>query len=159
MLGIIKDLFGMGRDSESIIRDIVEVRKKSRGTQNRILFEIEFNMTLLLDHYLVKGAEARKVIEKIRVRELARALDEGFDFRKIRKGTVEKDLVGDVPFLQHYIGMDCEAFLKRIRYHIEQIKLLPELYDIERTDRIDARRRLENLGKRYLLFAKFLKNR
>ena len=66
-------------------------------------------------------------------------------------------MVKDMPVLRRYAGLDLERLLKRIRFHIEQLKLLPDLYDIRNTDRVNARLRLENLGRRYVLLIRFLK--
>jgi hypothetical protein len=158
MIGIIKDLFGIGKESESIIRVLVEARRKTKGVQHRILSETQFNTSLILDHYLARKADTRKVIGYLKTEHLSRALAEGFDFRRIRKGEVSQKMVADMPSLRSYIGLDCEGLLKRILFHVEQLKLLPELYDIEKTDRVDVRRRLENIGRRYILFARFLKS-
>ena len=158
MLGIIKDLFGIGKDSESIIRVLIEARKKTKGVKYRVLSEAQFNTSLILDHYLTRKADTRKVIRLLKTVHLSRAFEEGFDFRRIKKGSVTERMVVNIPFLRNCIGLDCEGLLKRILFHIEQIKLLPELYDIEKTDRVDIRRRLENLGRRYVLFARLLKS-
>jgi len=157
MLNIIKDLFGMGKDSESIIRVLIEARKKTKGVKYQVLSEVQFNTSLILDHYLTRKADAGKVIGHLKTEHLSKAFDEGFDFRRIKKGRVTEKMIVNTPFLKSYTGLDCEGILKRILFHIEQIKLLPELYDIEKTDRVDIRRRMENLGKRYVLFARFLK--
>ncbi|HOD35413.1 MAG TPA: hypothetical protein PLR20_07955 [Syntrophales bacterium] len=158
MLNIIKDLFGIGKDSESIIRVLIEARKKTKGVKNQILYEAQFNTSLILDHYLDRKADAGKVIRHLKTERLARAFDEGFDFRRLKKGSVTEKMTANTPFLKSYTGLDCEGILRRILFHIEQLKLLPELYDIEKTDRVDIRRRMENLGKRYILFARFLKS-
>jgi hypothetical protein len=158
MLNIIKDLFGIGKDSESIIRILIEARKKTKGVKYQVLSEAQFNTSLILDHYLTRKADAGKVIRYLKTGHLSRAFDEGFDFRRIKKGSVTEKMVVNTPFLKSYIGLDCEGLLKRILIHIEQLKLLPELYDIEKTERVDIRRRLENLGRRYVLFARFLKS-
>ena len=157
MLNIIKDLFGIGKDSESIIRVLIEARKKTKGVKYQVLSEVQFNTSLILDHYLTRKADAGKVIGHLKTEHLSKAFDEGFDFRRIKKGIVTEKMIVNTPFLKSYAGLDCEGILKRILFHIEQIKLLPELYDIEKTDRVDIRRRMENLGKRYVLFARFLK--
>ncbi len=158
MLNIIKDLFGIGKDSESIIRVLIEARKKTKGVKYQILSEAQFNTSLILDHYLARKADAKKIVGLLRTERLSRAFDEGFDFRRIKKGTVTEKMIIKTPFLKSYTDLDCEGILKRILFHIEQLKLLPELYDIEKTDRVDIRRRLENLGKRYVLFARFLRS-
>jgi len=158
MLNIIKDLFGIGKDSESIIRVLVAARKKTKGVKYQVLSEVQFNTSLILDHYLARKADAGKVIGHLKTGHLSRAFDEGFDFRRIKKGRVTEKMVVNTPFLKSYTGLDCEGLLRRILFHIEQLKLLPELYDIEKTDRVDIRRRLENLGRRYILFARFLKS-
>ena len=157
-MGLIRDIFGIGKDSGSLLRDLADIRKKTRGDRNRLLSEIEFNAALVLDHYLQKGADERKIIDRLKIENLARLIDEGFDFSAIRNGSVGKSLVKDVPVLRHYAGLDLERFLKRIRFHIEQLKLLPDLYDIRKTDKINVRFRLENLGRRYILLIRFLKN-
>jgi hypothetical protein len=158
MPGIIKDLFGIGKDSESIVRVLIEARKKTKGVKYQVLSEAQFNTSLILDHYLTRKADARKVIGHLKTGHLSRAFDEGFDFRRIKKGKVTEKMVLNIFFLKSYVGLDCESLLKRILFHIEQLKLLPELYDIEKTDRVDIRRRLKNLGRRYVLFARFLKS-
>jgi hypothetical protein len=157
LMGFLRDIFGIGKDSGSLLRDLAAIRKKTRGDRNRLLSEIEFNAALVLDHYLQKGADEKKVIEKLKLENLSRLIDEGFDFSAIRKGAVEEPMMKDMPVLRHYAGQDLERFLKRIRFHIEQLKLLPDLYDIRKTDKINVRSRLENLGRRYILLIRFLK--
>jgi len=156
-MGLLRDIFGIGKDSGSLLRDLAASRKKTRGDRNRLLSEIEFNAALVLDHYLQKGADEKKVIEKLKLENLGRLIEEGFDFSAIRKGAVGESLVKDIPVLRHYAGLDLERFLKRIRFHIEQLKLLPDLYDIRKTDKVNVRLRLENLGRRYVLLIRFLK--
>ncbi len=159
MLEFVKDLFGVARDTRGVMKDVQDQKSKARGVKNKILAEVEFNMDLILDHYLDKNAPEEKVIEKLRLEQVTKAMEEGFDFRKVKKGTITKELTGDNPFLNKYIGYDCEALLRKIRHHIEQIKLLPELYNLKEDKKINVKSRLENLGKRYLLFARFLTSR
>jgi len=156
-MGLIGDIFGIGKDSGSLLRDLAEIRKKTRGYRNRLLSEIEFNAALILDHYLRRGVDETKVIEKLKIESLARLIDEGFDFEKIRKGRIDGNMLKDLSVLRHYAGLDLEGLLKKIRFHIEQMKLLPELYDIRTTDKVNVRLRLENLGRRYVLLVRFLK--
>jgi hypothetical protein len=156
-MGLIGDIFGIGKDSGNLLRDLAEIRKKTRGDRNRLLSEIEFNAALVLDHYLQKGADEKKIIEKLKLENLVRLIDEGYNFSTVRKGAVEETLVEDAPVLRHYTGLDLEGLLKKIRFHIEQMKLLPELYDIRTTDKVNVRLRLENLGRRYILLVRFLK--
>ncbi len=156
-MGLLRDIFGIGKDSGSLLRDLAAIRKKTRGERNRLLSEIEFNAALVLDHYLQKGADEKKIIEKLKIENLARLIDEGFDFSAVRKGAVEESMVRDMPVLRQYAGLDLERFLKRIRFHIEQLKLLPDLYDIRKADRVNVRQRLDNLGRRYVLLIRFLK--
>ena len=156
-MGLLRDILGIGRDSGGLLRDLAAIRKKTRGERNRLLSEIEFNAALVLDHYLQKGADEKKVIERLKIDSLVRLIEEGFDFSAIRKGAVEESLVRDMPVLRHYAGLDLERFLKRIRFHIEQLKLLPDLYDIQKADRVNVRQRLDNLGRRYVLLIRFLK--
>ena len=156
-MGLLRDIFGIGKDSGSLLRDLAAIRRKIRGDRNRLLSEIEFNAALVLDHCLQKGADEKKVIERLRIESLARLIDEGFDFSSIRKGAVEESMVKEMPALRHYAGLDLERFLKRIRFHIEQLKLLPDLYDIRKTDKVNVRQRIDNLGRRYILLIRFLK--
>ena len=156
-MGLLRDILGIGKDGGSLLRDLAAIRKKTRGDRNRLLSEIEFNAALVLDHYLQKGADEKKVIEKLRLETLARLIDEGFDFSAIRKGFVDAVLLKEMPMLRHYAGLDLERFLKRIRFHIEQLKLLPDLYDIRKAEKVNVRVRLENLGRRYILLIRFLK--
>jgi len=157
MLEVIKDLFGLAKDSRGIVKDVQDEKSKARGVKNRILAEVEFNMDLILEHYLEKEVPEDKIIEKLKTEQVSKALDEGFDFKKIRKGMITALLTGDNPFLKKYIGYDCEALMRKIRHHIEQIKLLPELYNLkEDNKKVNVKSRIENLGKRYILFTKFL---
>jgi hypothetical protein len=156
-MGLIGDIFGIGKDSGSLLRDLAAIRKKTRGDRNRLLSEIEFNAALVLEHYFKIGADEARVIEKLKIESLARLIDEGFDFTTVRKGVVEESMAKDNPVLRHYAGIDLERFLKRIRFHVEQLKLLPDLYDIKKTDKVNVRLRLENLGRRYILLIRFLK--
>jgi hypothetical protein len=157
MLDFIKELFGLAKDSRGLVKDVQDERTKARGVKNRILSEIEFNMDLIFDHYLEKEIPLEKVIDKLKVAELSKAIDEGFDFKKMKKGKIDIEMTGDNAFLKKYLGYDCEALLRKIRHHIDQMKLLPELYNLEDEKKVNARQRLENLGKRYILFIRFLK--
>ena len=157
MLEFITDLFGIARDSRGIVKDVQDEKSKARGVKNRILAEVEFNMDLILEHYLEKNVPEEKIIEKLKTSELSKALEDGFDFKKLKKGTITNVVIGDNPFLKKYVGYDCEALLRKIRHHIEQIKLLPELYNLNEDNKtINVKTRLENLGKRYILFTKFI---
>lgn len=157
MIEFIKDLFGIARDSRGIVMDVKDEKTKARGVKNRILAEVEFNMDLILDHYLDKNVPEDKIIEKLRTEQLSKAMDEGFDFKRMKKGVITASIIGDNQFLKKYVGYDCEALLRKIRHHIEQMKLLPELYNLQEDNKkINVKTRLENLGKRYILFSKFL---
>lgn len=156
MIEFIKDLFGIAKDSRGIVKDVQDEKSRARGVKNKILSEVEFNMDLILDHYLDKNVPEEKVIEKLRTEQLIKAMDDGFDFKKIKKGLITEAMIGDNPFFKKYVGYDCEAILRKIRHHIEQIKLLPELYNLKEDKTINVKTRLENLGKRYILFTKFL---
>jgi hypothetical protein len=156
MLEFVTNLFGIAKDTRGVVKEVQDQKSKARGVKNKILAEVEFNMDLILDHYLDKNAPEEKVIEKLRLEQLTKAMEEGFDFGKVKKGKITRELTGDNPFLNKYIGYDCEALLRKIRHHIEQIKLLPELYDLKADKKINVKSRLENLGKRYLLFVRFL---
>jgi hypothetical protein len=46
--------------------------------------------------------------------------------------------------------------LRKIRLATEDLKLWPDFYDLRERERIHVGVRLQNLGKRYLLFTKFL---
>lgn len=158
MLEFIRELFGFAKDSRGLVKDVQDEKSKARGVKNRILAEVEFNIDLIFDHYLEKGIPLEKVIEKLKVEQLAKAIDDGFDFRKMKKGRIDIEMTGDNAFLKKYIGYDCEAIMRKIRHHIEQVKLLPELYNLSDEKKVNVKLRLENLGKRYLLFARFLKS-
>jgi len=158
MLDFIKELFGLAKDSRGLVKDVQDEKSKARGVKNRILGEIEFNMDLIFDHYLQKEIPIEKVIDKLKVEQLAKAIDEGFDFKKMKRGKIDFQMTGDNAFLKKYLDYDCEELLRKIRHHIEQIKLLPELYNLNDEKKVNAGQRLENLGKRYILFTRFLKS-
>jgi hypothetical protein len=157
MIEFIKELFGFAQSTRGLVKEVHDEKSKARGTKNRVLTEIEFNMDLIFDHYLEKEVSVDKVIEKLKIEQLAKAIDEGFDFNKMKKGRIDIEITGDNPFLKKYIGYDCEALLRKIRHHIEQAKLLPELYNLSEEKSVNVKQRLENLGKRYILFTRFLK--
>jgi len=159
MLELITDLFGIAKNSREIVKDMQDLKSKARGIKNLILSEAEFNMDLILDHYFDKNVPVEIIIEKLRKEQLSKALEEGFDFTKVKKGKISAAATRDNPFLKKYIGYDCEALLRKIHHHIEQIKLLPELYNLKEDNKINVKTRMENLGKRYILFTKFLKSR
>ena len=57
MLEFVKDLFGVARDTRGVVREVQDQKSKARGVKNKILAEVEFNMDLILDHYLDKNAD------------------------------------------------------------------------------------------------------
>ncbi len=157
MIEFIRDLFGFAKSTRGLVKDVHDEKSKARGTKNRVLSEIEFNMDLIFDHYMKKEVPVDKVIEKLKIEQLAKAIHEGFDFTKMKKGKIDGEITGDNLFLKKYNGYDCEALLLKIHHHIEQLKLLPELYNLSDEKKVNVKQRLENLGKRYVLFTKFLK--
>jgi len=156
ILEVIKAIFGMGTNVKNIIDIIKQKREQAEGVKRQILYETLSNMTLIYTHYLKNKRDSKKIIEELKVEKLAKAIDEGFDLNNIKDGKINEEMVGDVGFLHNYIGYDCEAFLIQIRYHIDQLKLLPKLYNLKKTKEVNVKRRLENQGKRYILFTKFL---
>ena len=60
MLEFIKDLFGFAKDSQGLVKVVQDEKSKARGTKNRILTEIEFNIDLIFDHYLEREIPAEK---------------------------------------------------------------------------------------------------
>ena len=50
MLEFIKDLFGFAKDSQGLVKVVQDEKSKARGTKNRILTEIEFNIDLIFDN-------------------------------------------------------------------------------------------------------------
>lgn len=92
---------------------VQDEKSKARGTKNRILTEIEFNIDLIFDHYLEREIPAEKVIEKLKVQELAKAIDEGFDFKKMNKGKIDMEMTGDNPFLKNILDMIAKHFCVR----------------------------------------------
>ncbi len=158
MFDLIKDIFGVARDAKGILRDMRDEKKKARGMKNAILSEIEFNATLIFDHYLRRNVSSVKIVRALKSEHLTKAIDSGFDLSKIKKGKITREIVGSSKFFRNHVGYDCEALLKNIRLHTEHIKILPELYHLKTTRRINVRRRLINLGARYVLLMKFLKS-
>src|SRR6187549_1779989 len=109
MLELITDLFGIAKNSRGIVKDLQNLKSKARGIKNLILSEAEFNMDLILDHYFDKNVPEEIIIEKLRKEQLSKALEEGFDFTKVKKGKITAASTGDNPFLKKYVGYDCEA--------------------------------------------------
>jgi hypothetical protein len=157
MFEVIKDLFGAAKDTKSILGAIREEKRNTRGIRNAILSEVEFNMSLILEHYLAHDVDAEKIIRMLKVKRLAAAIDAGFDFKKIKKGKIDARMIAGVGSLRHFAGSDCESLLKNIRFHIEQLKILPALYNLKKAKDVIVKRRMENLGARYVLFTKFLR--
>ena len=158
-MGLVTDIFGIAKDSKGIIDDIRTEKVNAKGIANRVLAETEFNMKLVLEHYLKNSVDSGKIIEKLKIECLKSALDNGFSFSKIKRGKIDKKFTDSAGFYKPYENWDCEALFKSIRSSIEQLKLLPELYDLGNTTKVNIRRRLINLGKRYLLLTEFIKDK
>jgi len=157
MLDFVKGFLGAAKDTAGLLKDLRAEKRKARGVKNAILSEIEFNATLIFEHYARRGVRPSRIVRALRCRHLADAIDSGFDFTKIRKGTIDRGITGSAGFYRNYAGLDCEEFLKNIRQATDDLKALPELYHIDRTKKINIRRRLMNLGGRYGLLLRFLK--
>jgi hypothetical protein len=155
-MGIIQDLFSLAKDSRSVLRDVKTERRKIRGMANLLLGEVEFNMDLILDHYLEKKVDVRKIISMLKTAQLEKALADGFDFSKLRSGKIADRHTGENLFLKKYVGKDCAFMMKKIHHHLLQVKLLPELYDLNSESKINVQARLDNLGRRYLLLIRFI---
>ncbi len=156
MLEVITAIFGIGKDIKSIIEDFQKKKKKTRGKINGILYEVLYNMSLIFEDYLETGDDPKNIAKDLKIDKLAQAIDDGFEFRQIKKGKISKKMVGNIGFLKPYVGYDCERFLINIRYHIDKLRRIPTMKTRKKAKTIDIKKRLENLGKRYLLFTKFL---
>ncbi|MCS6916139.1 MAG: hypothetical protein RMK52_09450 [Chitinophagales bacterium] len=159
MASVFKDILELTRDWRRMLQQAQTDRNKKRGVRNVLLTETEFNTDLILEHYLGQGVAAEKIIEKLRMEHLGKALESGFDFSELKKGRISERHCGDHPMLKKYIGYDAEALMRKIYHHLGQLKLLPELYDLKDEKKVNVRLRLENLGRRYLLLLRFLSDR
>ncbi len=113
-------------------------------------------MSLILEDYLEDNANPHKIIKKLRIKDLEHAINHGYDFNNIKRGRIPKNMVSNVGFLEPYIGYDCKGVLNNIRLHIEKLQLLPSIHSSKSLKKIDIRKRLINIGKRYLLFTRFI---
>lgn len=155
---VVNALFKAGESIQNIIGIVEEKRQQAEAVKDQILYETWINMSLIFEDYLEEDANPLNVIDKLKIKDLARAIREPYNFRNIKKGKVTKKMIGGVGFLESYVGYDCKDLLTNIRFHIDKLKLLPSLHDRKKLKKIDIRRRLINLGKKYLLFTKLLKS-
>lgn len=153
ILRVIQAVFRTGLDVQSVIQKIQYKKKQTKGQVNSILHEVDFNMSLILEDYLKEEDKAENIINDLLIENLAKALDTGFQFNNIKEGKITKTMVGDVGFLEKYVGYNYESFLRNIRLHIEKLKRFSGRPIPEKTN---IRQRLINLGKRYILLTKFL---
>jgi hypothetical protein len=156
IITVINALFRTGESISNIIGIIEENRQQAEATKDQILYETWINMSLIFDDYLKEGAITKKIVNKLKIEDLASAIREGYNFKNIKKNRITKTMTGGVKFFEPYVRYDCKDLLMNIRFHIDKLKLLYSVQKPKNIKKIDVRKRLINLGKRYLLFTKLL---
>ena len=156
IITVINALFRTGESISTIIGIIEKNRQQAEATKDQILYETWINMSLIFDDYLKEGAITKKIVNKLKIEDLASAIREGYNFRNIKKSRITKTMTGGVKFFEPYVRYDCKDLLMNIRFHIDKLKLLYSVQKPKNIKKIDVRKRLINLGKRYLLFTKLL---
>jgi len=155
MSNVFEMLLRPAREIYDIIGQITKERQRTKGMINRILYEAEFNMGIIAEEYFENHADPESVIEKLLVDDLSQALDSGFDFRKLKGGTITEPMVDNIKFFQGWIGFDCEQTCRKIRVYLNRLKAVPELMKRKRLPNADMDRRFENMLSVYLLFWRF----
>ncbi|MEZ5045031.1 MAG: hypothetical protein R2828_34360 [Saprospiraceae bacterium] len=144
-------------ETEEIKKYSNSVSKEMRIQRNLLYNEISFNIDLIFKHYLTRRIPEEIVIDKLKIEEIKKSFEAGFNFNLLKEGTITESIYQEIKSYKHYIGYNCEELITKILNVSIQLKLIPELYDdIHVNSKINIKKRIENLGTRYLILIRFI---
>ena len=116
--------------------------KKSKGTARWLLLELKTNIGII-QPFVEDEVNIDRVIQQLEIKQMQRALEDGFNFGKLKRGEVETATVADVPQLQVYAGWSTERLFLNI---YEKITVLQKIVAID-SDNPNIRKqvRLKNI--------------
>lgn len=130
--------------------------KGARGTKRSLLLELEANLRLA---QIGKqgNISAEKLIQRLQTKALQNAIaDDNFKFSSLKSGKVKKQLVGDAPQLQRYVGWTTEKLFLNIYLKIGDLQHIVELAPDADHFRVNVR--LGNVFRLMLLLARHIRS-
>jgi hypothetical protein len=128
---------------------IDDIIRRNRGLKRMLLLEMRKNIetTALLE----EGVTIDDVILNLETKQLEKAFDSGFDFNSFRllKPKVSKDIAGENPFFNRYIGWTFERLFESILIKIDALQKIarvgPKDGNVNQTFRLNNILRLMTL--------------
>lgn len=147
--------FFAGLSTAASVTDTVSrLVRNTRGIKRALLLEVQRN-TNLLYLFLEDASKQRTVIKRLETRCYEEAVESNFDFAGIKRGKVTKQVVGDIPQFQPYVGWTTEQLFENIHLKIHDLKSIIEIDPDNKKFRVSVR--MKNLLKMMLLLLKHVK--
>jgi len=141
--------------TEKVAKTVDSIVKNTRGHKRALLRELQENIHLLLlarNH----GFSAEKVIPKLDRKNYLAAADAGFNFKLIKRPSLNAKTTRGVPQFQRYIGWSTERLFENIYLKIKQLQDLVELEGNNPT--VNKGVRLNNLLRLMILLLEHIRS-
>lgn len=150
-------LFGWASDLSGLRKDYRSLVKGTKGHKRMVLIELQQNMDLMLDHYQKKGGQLKKIIPILKTEALKEAMEQGFDFSKIKRGKIKQVHLPKSSYYKKYLGSDLENLFERSLNTIEGLRVMLKLDPQLENPKYRPSVRIRNLIKLQLLIIRFIK--
>jgi len=148
-------LLGSLSNVTSVLGAVQSLLKGSRGTRRSLLLELEGNIRLAL---LGKRGEipVEKLVQRLETDVLRRAMESGFKFSSLKSGKVKKQVAGDSPQMQRYVGWSTEKLFANLYLKIRELQNIVAL-DPD-SDHFRVTVRLKNIFRLMLLLVRHIRS-
>ena len=149
------------RSSIDLISDLIPYlseKAKNSGKQKKLVIrELRDNLNTLKNGYKHK-LSADVIVETLRNDAYRQALEENFDFNKIRRGELQEFEISDKRNLR-YLGWTMERLLDKIDEKVEELKQLQKMTgSLAKLENTNVSLMLGNLYFRIKLAAEFMRS-
>jgi hypothetical protein len=153
-MSTLNEIFGSGFD---LYKFLSQKSNVNNITKRLIYREIRNNMRRL-EHRNKKGVNLNVLINRLENTSTLKAIQEGFDFRKLAPKMVINELILDkIPAANRYRGWRADKIISSIDEKLVAIKDLTEIYPDLYKAPINITKRLNNLYLLYVILAVLIK--
>jgi hypothetical protein len=149
-LGTLSDLLAI---VDSVLETTNAWVRGSKGWRRKLQLELLSNIELIFS-YVKYDLPVDDVIANLQTRNMRSALESGFNFSSLKRGTVTDRVAGDQPQYQRYVGWSTEKLLSNIYVKIRDLQTIVKMDP--NNERIRKGVRLVNVLKLMLLLMKHI---
>lgn len=149
-LGTIKDLIS---SVDSVLETVNAWVRETKGWKRKLQLELLSNIELIFS-YVKYDLPIDDVIANLQTQNMRSALESGFNFHSLQRGRLTRDVAGEQPQYQQYVGWSTERLFSNIYVKIKDLQTIVRM-DPD-NEKIRKSVRLINILKLMLLLMKHI---